>query len=630
MDEADQILPHPKEEEDEFEVARRQRHARREAITKTWGYNLYKEIVEFPSDVLSFLRSNILPPYSVIKSAQAFREEPASQVQRIDARLLAIEQETEALKIEKDALWKESKAYRTKLRGCDTVLSPLRRIPFDIIHEIASHTLPYHPNPCIKQSPLNISQTSSVWRAAAQSLPQLWSTIYVRVDLEGSWLKPSSQIAEFMIHAKKRPISLMLFFDGTRKGSLSSRAMRQLVHFLKDIGPNMHQVERLGIGAHDLGYIWGHLDLAGSSWNLASLKYLHTINQDVLSGDGGSTIDPATIFQDAPALTHLSAHGGFFSATDDGDLPVHSSSLTELRLGESLSVRGWADLLDHCPRLETGKFRIHTWDNSEPRALVRTHEAIQDLSLQIVYKKTTATEILSQFRMPAFRVLRLSSEEDSGLSIPPPLIFPSYANIRYLQIGVTWDQDPSYTRGIICETINLEELVLTSCPLSFSAVFDAMTIKSSNSIPDTTVPTSTDSNILPSLSIVRVQVHSAWTRDQAKVVNETTICVDAFARMLNSRRRSQVPFGWQALQNAIFQPHYLEGSSSSKTVTEDLLEKTAPAQSEGLMLCCLHPWSDELWELESDLPVHPFHMWLAPETFVRSNASSTPPSPLES
>ncbi|KAF9535050.1 hypothetical protein CPB83DRAFT_843390 [Crepidotus variabilis] len=612
MNEEDQLSSASEYEDDNLKALRIQRHARREAITKSWGYNLYKEIVEFPSDVLSFLRSNILPPYSVIKSAQAFREEPASQVQRIDARLLAIEQEIEALKKENDALREGSKAYRTKLRGYDAVLAPFRRLPFDIICEIARHTLPPHPSPCINQSPLNISQTSSVWRAAAQFLPQLWSTVYIMIHMENSWRKARRQVSEFSINAKKQPLSLFLFFDGARNEPLSSMAKKMLGRFLQSIGPSMPQVERLGIGAYNLADIWNNLDLASSSWNLESLKYLHTLSQDIFTASEGDTLLPAAAFRNTPALTRMSAFGPFFTCAALGSQLLDSSSLRELNLREDLSAGGWADLLDLCPRLEIGQFHIQTCDDSQPRPFAQTHEAIRDLSLYILYETASITTILSQFRMPALKILRISTEDDDDPIPSATSTFHSYANVRHLSIAVIYEQRFADIHHILNETVNLEERVLTSCPLTFGTIFDAMVFEFATL--NSTGPTTARRNMLPRLSTIRVEAESRlWTRDKLKVMNETILYVDALARMLNSRRPSQIPSGCQAMRKAIIQLYHTDGSSSGTSVAEELLNKTSHCQTEGLVLRCLNSRSDDVLDWEHDPPSHPFDEWLAPD-----------------
>ncbi|KAJ7603809.1 hypothetical protein FB45DRAFT_671821, partial [Roridomyces roridus] len=107
-------------------------------------------------------------------------------VSKADTRLACVEDEIALLEERLEVLLRERTVlseYRTKNVG---ILSPLRRVPPEILGQIFSWSLPtdeqvkspeYRPNP--KDSPWVLTWVSSRWRAIAVSTHSLWSLIYV-------------------------------------------------------------------------------------------------------------------------------------------------------------------------------------------------------------------------------------------------------------------------------------------------------------------------------------------------------------------------------------------------------------------------------------------------------------------
>ncbi|KAJ6475581.1 hypothetical protein C8R45DRAFT_1010412 [Mycena sanguinolenta] len=109
-----------------------------------------------------------------------------SIVRKTNARLVTLEAEIcqlrdrlEELKEERTALW----AYHAQNTR---ILSPLRRMPPEILSEIFSWTLPFahHPTFSTKKCPWILAHICRTWRAVAISNPSLWSVIAVGFNLE--------------------------------------------------------------------------------------------------------------------------------------------------------------------------------------------------------------------------------------------------------------------------------------------------------------------------------------------------------------------------------------------------------------------------------------------------------------
>ncbi|KAJ6457428.1 hypothetical protein C8R47DRAFT_943932, partial [Mycena vitilis] len=99
-----------------------------------------------------------------------------SAVSRTDARLAIIDEEI--AKLQKTL--KELEENRASLLSYKVILSPLRRIPPEVLGQIFSWTLPSVDDEwcCNKwdatDSPWNLTHVSSFWRAVSLSTPSLW------------------------------------------------------------------------------------------------------------------------------------------------------------------------------------------------------------------------------------------------------------------------------------------------------------------------------------------------------------------------------------------------------------------------------------------------------------------------
>ncbi|KAJ3500478.1 hypothetical protein NLJ89_g9776 [Agrocybe chaxingu] len=63
----------------------------------------------------------------------------------------------------------------------ETILSPIRRVPADVLGEIFGHCLPTHRNPLFlsSEAPILPSHVCRSWRAVALSTPSLWGRLHV-------------------------------------------------------------------------------------------------------------------------------------------------------------------------------------------------------------------------------------------------------------------------------------------------------------------------------------------------------------------------------------------------------------------------------------------------------------------
>ncbi|KAJ7643396.1 hypothetical protein DFH06DRAFT_598683 [Mycena polygramma] len=143
----------------------------------------------FPSDDFSatpragtrhsaLLNSNEAPFDSDISFVQSALEKTDARLAFLDAEMTRLRKRLPQLEEEHAALL----SYRSKTNA---ILSPLRRMPPEVLSEIFCWTLPparnvgLHPRVGVSHSPWVLTHISSRWRAIALSNPSLWSLVAI-------------------------------------------------------------------------------------------------------------------------------------------------------------------------------------------------------------------------------------------------------------------------------------------------------------------------------------------------------------------------------------------------------------------------------------------------------------------
>ncbi|KAJ7743330.1 hypothetical protein B0H16DRAFT_1245385, partial [Mycena metata] len=122
-----------------------------------------------PSPFASRLGTNYCPSDEEIIDIRAFLIEPKSRLKRLDDKVADLQKAI-------DSLTEERASVRSFVDAHDALLSPIRRLPLDIVQEIFVACLPTHRN-CVMsavEAPLLLGRICSLWRAVALSTPCLW------------------------------------------------------------------------------------------------------------------------------------------------------------------------------------------------------------------------------------------------------------------------------------------------------------------------------------------------------------------------------------------------------------------------------------------------------------------------
>jgi hypothetical protein len=122
----------------------------------------------------ALLQHNDPPSASTILEVTKSLRGLLNELQEVEAELQRLGELMETMKTRRQSIQKIIDDH-------NIILSPARRLPPDVLHEIFFHCLPILHNPVMKysESPLLLTRICSSWRAVALSSPRIWSKVYI-------------------------------------------------------------------------------------------------------------------------------------------------------------------------------------------------------------------------------------------------------------------------------------------------------------------------------------------------------------------------------------------------------------------------------------------------------------------
>ncbi|KAJ7639426.1 hypothetical protein FB45DRAFT_905571 [Roridomyces roridus] len=138
-------------------------------------------------------KSNEAPSSSEITFIRAVESETTARLTRLEDEILRLRHRLDELQAERDQL----SAYHSQNLS---ILSPLRRLPPEVLAEIFSWSLPAIREMAgttsdLKKSPWVLAQVNRRWREVSLSTPLLWSTVCVSyMGLDASGFPPPEMI----------------------------------------------------------------------------------------------------------------------------------------------------------------------------------------------------------------------------------------------------------------------------------------------------------------------------------------------------------------------------------------------------------------------------------------------------
>jgi len=126
------------------------------------------------AEFVALLQNNDIPSESAIREVTESLKAPLNKLREIDIEIHRLCELVENLKIKRQSIQKIIDDH-------NVILSPVRRLPVDALHEIFFQCLPTHRNPIMESSeaPVLLTRICSSWRAIALSSPRIWSRIHI-------------------------------------------------------------------------------------------------------------------------------------------------------------------------------------------------------------------------------------------------------------------------------------------------------------------------------------------------------------------------------------------------------------------------------------------------------------------
>ncbi|KAF7376697.1 hypothetical protein MSAN_00086700 [Mycena sanguinolenta] len=134
------------------------------------------------SPFASHLGTNYCPKDNELLDIQALLLEPTRRIQRLDDEIAELQKAI-------DKLAEERHSLQTFVDGYKALISPVRRLPLDIIQEIFVACIPTHRN-CVmsaSEAPVLLGRICSSWRTISLRMPRLWARLHIVEPPQGGF-----------------------------------------------------------------------------------------------------------------------------------------------------------------------------------------------------------------------------------------------------------------------------------------------------------------------------------------------------------------------------------------------------------------------------------------------------------
>ncbi|KAJ7212637.1 hypothetical protein GGX14DRAFT_564386 [Mycena pura] len=398
------------------------------------------------------LHTNVVPSDAQCDDIRAFLMGPCKE-------LANLTEEIERLQ----SLLDQTTRKRDELKQCVdahfALVSPMRRLPDDILREVFVKTLPSTRNTAIisTEGPLLLCRVCKLWRSVALTTPRLWASVHIVVpdrarihrliDILRSWLGRSGTV----------PLAITMLLSQTWTPDCNVAAV---FAFLASASRQWKDLEfTLPLNGDDVTAL-----SAVSSEDvpvLQSVKITLKLCQP-LSADIGNVVGPPQVhfpFLAAQSLRGFAFHGSYEFLPSP--LAVSWGTLRYLTFYENSSSFPWS-ILGQCTMLERCEIGIGTGN-----ALTRATEPIclpflSHLSLETCVLNMNSEDVLRIFddlSLPHLTSLRLHTYQEGDFSGVLPLTHP----LRCLDI-MSHSMWSEYVVEVLAAMDSLEELILNGEP----------------------------------------------------------------------------------------------------------------------------------------------------------------------
>ncbi|KAJ6493266.1 hypothetical protein C8R45DRAFT_989253 [Mycena sanguinolenta] len=408
----------------------------------------------------AFLSTNFVPTDVECDDIRAFLRGPRTKLADITEEIARLQ-----------SLLNEAMHQRDELQGFINVhtalVSPVRRLPDDIMQEIFLAARPSDRNPAMTsdEAPLLLCRICKSWRTIALTTPSLWSSLHIVVPSLSALPQLTEKATTWLGRSGVVPLDISLLYSRTSD-----------VH--RDISPLTSIL--LGVSRR-----WQNMELAltdgraFASLTADDVPLLQKFKFHDAADNVRRTTAPLT-FLGAPSLRSLECRSVHYIL----DSPISWGTLTQLVSEYLLSYHDAFRILNQCPLLETCELVVHgrrsrpddiAWHNSSAKTIslpnVR-HFSVKHYRIA----SNPASHFFNHLLLPALRYFHCHSFD--GPSFPrAQLLFPQGAfNLQCVKIDVR-KFTSSLLHAALSEIPSVEELHIAHEPCNDNGHCDAQFLK---------------------------------------------------------------------------------------------------------------------------------------------------------
>ncbi|KAJ6573380.1 hypothetical protein DFH09DRAFT_1277033 [Mycena vulgaris] len=288
------------------------------------------------------LHTNAVPSDVVCESIRHFLQGPQKELAYLTEEILRLESLLEEASNKRDCLKQFIDAHLA-------LVSPVRRLPDDIVGTIFVAALPSTRNPAISsdEAPLLLCQICRSWRIIALATPRLWARIHVVVQTQSRIQNLTDMVTSWLARSGTVPLEFSIFFSRTFESTCDPSL---LVATLVGLSPRWKDIQFDLAKNSSLSFI---APVASLSSEDVPLLQTFTINVPMQSAGRGTTA-PFTILR-AKSLRSVTLPGTGNWALQNPGLWGHLQDLTisayrdgDFTYSTALAVLAQCTILETC------------------------------------------------------------------------------------------------------------------------------------------------------------------------------------------------------------------------------------------------------------------------------------------
>ncbi|KAF7376680.1 hypothetical protein MSAN_00085000 [Mycena sanguinolenta] len=311
-----------------------------------------------PSPFASHLGTNYCPKDNELLEIRALLVEPTRRLQRLDDEIAELQKAI-------DKLAEERHILQTYVDGHKALVSPVRRLPLDIIQEIFVACIPTHRN-CVmsaSEAPVLLGRISSAWRAISLTMPRLWARLHIVEPPRGRYGVPNVLIDDKVTQR----LDIMKMWLGRSGQCPLSISLQSGPDYDSPPATPTTSPTRSGQFLQELTLYagrWQHIRVTALPFVIETIAHLTAVDVPMLKSAAFHPqlqFPPRVMnweqfgFLGGPRLTSFSTTGNTF---DPHSLPLRWNQLTQLTIGgpvweTSMTSQTLLQTLSQCNELRT-------------------------------------------------------------------------------------------------------------------------------------------------------------------------------------------------------------------------------------------------------------------------------------